>query len=264
LHVNRLSVYRVTMAGTAIDATTAFSPVRATRTFETAITSILEGVERSRLRAGDRLPNAHELAAQLEISVPTLRQALVVLSRAGVVEVRPGKNGGIFLVTDLIPTEAISSAVAYEEEAAIEALRARRVLEPAVVLHATAVADELDYVELERTINLLRDHLGDRSFVMRADAMFHRALVRACHNRTLQEAMQALARGLAPVRDAYGSGLRNDRQTLEVHTAQLEAMRARDEAALREILDRHFRLLEVPFAKAIRRPWSELFGTDRD
>jgi GntR family transcriptional repressor for pyruvate dehydrogenase complex len=248
------------MTPTVSASPSAFSPIRSTRTFETAIASILEGVERARLRVGDRLPNAHELASQLEISVPTLRQALVVLTRAGVLEVRPGKNGGIFLVSDLIPTEAISSAVALEERAAIEALRARRVLEPAVVRHAMAVADELDYQELERTVELLRSHLGDRSFVMRADAMFHRALVRASHNRVLQESMQVVARGLAPVRDAYGSTVRNDSKTLEVHVAQIAAMRAGDDDALREILDAHFRMLEEPFAKAIRRPWAELFG----
>ena len=33
------------------------SPVRSTRTFESAIDHIIEGIERARLRQGDRLPN---------------------------------------------------------------------------------------------------------------------------------------------------------------------------------------------------------------
>ena len=237
-----------------------FRPIHAMRTFEAAIESILEGIERGRLRSGDRLPAAPELAHELGISVPTLRQALVVLGRAGVVEVRPGKSGGIFLVTDLIPTEAISHAVALEEDAAIDALRARRAIEPAVVLYAARVATEDDYAELEHTIELLRNHLGERTHVMRADAMFHRALVRACHNRTLQEAMQVVARGLAPIRDAYGSDVALDRKSLAVHTRQLEAMRRRDEPRLLDVLDEHLRLLEVQFAKAIGRSWRALFG----
>lgn len=71
-----------------------FDAVRPIRSFETAIASILEGVERNRLRRSDRLPTERQLAAQLEISIPTLRQALVVLQRAGVLNVRPGKAGG--------------------------------------------------------------------------------------------------------------------------------------------------------------------------
>jgi GntR family transcriptional repressor for pyruvate dehydrogenase complex len=237
-----------------------FNPVRSTRTFEAAIASILEGIERARLRAGDRLPPEPELAAELAISVPTLRQALVVLSRAGVLEMRPGASGGIFLLSDLIPTEAISHAVAFEEDVAIDTLRARRLLEPAVALHASRVATADDYAELERTIELLRGHLGNRPLVMRADAMFHRALVRACHNRTLQEALQVVARGLAPIRDAYGGGIDADRETLSVHARQVEAMRSRDEDELLAVVDDHLRLLEEPFAKAIGRRWRDLFG----
>jgi GntR family transcriptional regulator, transcriptional repressor for pyruvate dehydrogenase complex len=236
-----------------------FRPIRSARTFESAIASILEGIERGRLRSGDRLPPERELSAELGISVPTLRQALVVLSRAGVVDVRAGKSGGIFLVSELIPTEAISHAVALEEDAAIDTLRARRVVEPAVVLYAARVATAQDYAELERTTELLRNHLGDRPLVMRADAMFHRALVRACHNQTLQDAMAAVAQGLAPIRDAYGGGTQTDRRTLDVHVRQIEAMRSRDEGALLAVLDEHLRLLEVPFAKAIGRRHNEVF-----
>jgi GntR family transcriptional repressor for pyruvate dehydrogenase complex len=237
-----------------------FRPIHATRTFEAAIESIIEGIERGRLRRGDRLPAAGELAHELGISVPTLRQALVVLGRAGVVEVRPGKAGGIFLATDLIPTEAISHAVALEEDAAIDTLRARRAIEPAVTLYAARVATDDDYAELEHTVELLREHLGDRSHVMRADAMFHRALVRACHNRVLQDAMQVVARGLAPIRDAYGSSVEMDRKTLAIHSRQLAAMRTQDEAVLLEVLDEHLRLLESAFAKAIGRSRRALFG----
>ena len=95
---------------------------------------------------------------------------------------------------------------------------------------------------------------------MRADAMFHRALVRACHNETIQAAMRGLGRQIAPIRDAYSGGLETDRQTLDVHRRQLEAMRRRDDAALAAVLDEHFRMLEAPFARAIGRRWSDLFG----
>ena len=54
--------------------------------------------------------------------------------------------------------------------------------------HAEAAlrADANDYAQLDRAIELLHGHLGERPLVMRADALFHRALVRACHNRQLE------------------------------------------------------------------------------
>ena len=235
-------------------------PIRATRTFEAAIEHLTEAIERSGLRAGDRLPGEYELAGRLGISRPTLRQAIRVLELSGVVDVRRGKNGGIFLATELIPTVAVSSAVALEESAATEALRARRVLEAAVTKEAALRADDDDYAQLGRAIELLRGHLGERPLVMRADALFHRALVRACHNRQLESAMRGIAKSLAPIRDAYSGGIARDRQTLDVHERQLDAMRRRDLATLDTVLDEHFRMLEESFADAIGSSWAELFG----
>ena len=241
-------------------ATFQIEPIRATRTFEAAIEHLTEAVERAGLRTGDRLPNESELAAQLGISKPTLRQALRVLELSGLVNVRRGKTGGIFVATDLIPSVALHSAVKLEEDAAIDVLRARRVLERAVAHEAMRRATAADFAAIERTIDLLERHLGERPSVMRADAMFHRALVRSSRNETIQAAMRGVARELAPIRDAYSGGIATDRQTLDVHRRQLEAMRRRKEDGLDEILDEHFKMLETQFAKGIGRRWSDLFG----
>src|SRR4029077_5001983 len=83
-------------------------PVRMIRTFETAIANIVEGIERSRLASGERLPNETDLANQLGISKPPLRQALRFLERSGLLVVRQGKAGGIFLNSDFLPVDEIT------------------------------------------------------------------------------------------------------------------------------------------------------------
>ena len=243
-----------------VDRPFAIEPIRATRTFEAAIEHVTEAIERAHLRRGDRLPSEAALASALGISKPTLRQALRVLELSGLVSVRRGKGGGIMVASDLVPAVALSSAVAVEESAVVDALRARRVLERAVALEALVRATEADLAELERTIDLLERHLGERPSVMRADAMFHRAMVRACHNTTIQAAMRVLARALAPIRDAYSGGVERDRDTLDVHRRQLDALRRRDRAALETVLDEHLRMLEDAFADAIGTSRDDLFG----
>ena len=238
----------------------AIEPVRATRTFEAAIEHLTEAIERAGLRGGDRLPNEGALAQQLEISKPTLRQALRVLELSGLVEVRRGKSGGVFVISDLVPAVAISTAVRLEEAAAVDVLRARRVLERAVVHEAMRSATPADIAELGRTNELLENHLGERPSVMRADEMFHRALVRSCRNETIQVAMRGVARGLAPIRDAYTGGLAYDRRTLDVHRRQLVAMQSGRFDELEQVLDEHFRMLETQFARGLGRRWAELFG----
>lgn len=238
-------------------------PVMTERTFEQAIERIVEGIERTKLRVGDRLPNESELAAQLHISKPTLRQALRVLQRAQLIDVRRGAGGGIFLAADLVPVELVDSYVASEEHQVVETLVGRRMIESAVARLALVAATEEDFDEMHRTVELLERNRGNRALVFRADAAFHRALGRACHNRVLQAAMRTVGRELAPIRDAYRGGPEQDELTLELHRRQLHAMRLRDAEALDLVLDEHFRQLESAFATAVGSSWDELFALAR-
>lgn len=239
-------------------------PVMTERTFEQAIERIVEGIERAKLRDGDRLPNEAVLAEQLRISKPTLRQALRVLQRARLIEVRRGVGGGIFLTADLIPVDLLDSYVASEEHQVVETLVGRRIVEADVARLALLAATEEDLDEMERTVELLERNRGSRAMVFRADAAFHRAQERACHNRVLQVAMRGVGSALAPVRDAYRGGPEQDEQTLDIHRRQLDALRMRDAAALDAVLDEHFRQLEEAFAAAVGASWEELFGVTVD
>jgi GntR family transcriptional repressor for pyruvate dehydrogenase complex len=235
-------------------------PVRTSRTFEAAIENLLEGIERAHLGQDDRLPTEQDLAGQLGISKPTLRQALRVLERSGLLRVRAGKGGGIFMASEVVPIDAITHNVAVEAEVAVDVLLARRVLEGSVTIIACLHATDEDFAGIERTVDLMRRNLGDRPRVMGANAMYHRAVVRASHNKTLQAAMRQLESELAPIRDTYVGGRARDEEALEIHVRQLEAMRARDLRALSVILDEHYRMLEESFARALHRDWDELFG----
>ncbi|OJU80802.1 MAG: hypothetical protein BGO11_19570 [Solirubrobacterales bacterium 70-9] len=236
-------------------------PIATERTFEQAIERIVEGIERSRLRHGDALPKEATLAAELGISKPTLRQALRVLERSGLIEVRRGAGGGIFLSAELVPIDLLRSQVAAEESLVVETLVARRIVEGGATRLASIAAGEEDFQEMERTVALLAAAAGARDQVMRADAAFHRAVSRASGNRSMQAAMRELARELAPIRDAYPGSPVDDEHTLDVHRRQVEAMRGGDLDALDVILDEHFRQLEDLFASAVGSTWRKLFAT---
>jgi GntR family transcriptional repressor for pyruvate dehydrogenase complex len=238
--------------------------VRPVRTFEAAIDHIVEGVQRARMRPGDRLPPETALAQQLGISLPTLRQATRVLERSGFVRIRQGKGGGIFLNAELVPHDVLDRQIDIEADQVVDALRARRLLEATVTKHAMEVARPLDYDDLSRAIDLLEANLGDRLAVLRADVMFHHEIARAAHNRTLERAMRSTMRLIAPIRDSYVGGKARDEEALDVHRRQLEIMRTRNFAAIDAILDEHFRMAENAFAEATGRSWQSLFATPRD
>lgn len=235
-------------------------PVRTPHTFEAAVDEIVAGIERARLRRGDRVPNESELARQLGISMPTLRRALRVLQRSGVLDVRPGKGGGIFIASDLLPHDVLAANIAVETDAVVEILRGRRVLESAVTHVASEAATADDYGELERVLRLLAAHRDERDAMLRADAMFHSRIARAAHNRLLADAMRMVGRQIAPLRDLLASGREEAERIVDIHTRQLRAMRAREPEQLDGVLDEHFRLLEERFALSLGQSWQAVFG----
>src|ERR1039457_2469685 len=106
-----------------------FHAVRARRTFEAVVTQIADAIRTGELHRGDRLPSERLLAERMEVSRPTLREALRVLAEAGVVEVRPGATGGTFVVSEAIPAALVEQTES--RVAGVPAvLEARRAIEP--------------------------------------------------------------------------------------------------------------------------------------
>src|SRR3954454_271794 len=121
-----------------------FTPVRTRRTFEEAAEQIAEKVRAGELRAGDKLPGERALAAQMEISRPTLRDAIAVLVEAGLLHVRRGPGGGMFGASDVVPVELVRQRSHRPRGEVASVLEAGRLLEPRVAQLAAVRAVEED------------------------------------------------------------------------------------------------------------------------
>src|SRR5216683_2130382 len=83
------------MTGQPDDPYRIFRPVRTRRSFEEAVEQIADAIRLGDLRRGDRLPSERELAARMQVSRQTLREAIRVVSKAELVRVDPGPGGGM-------------------------------------------------------------------------------------------------------------------------------------------------------------------------
>ena len=138
-----------------------FEPVSSRRTFEDAVEQIAEKIKSGDLHVGDRLPSERELAAQMRISRPTLREAVRTLAEAGVLDVRRGQSGGIFVSSELIPRELVRSRQAIRVSEVAGVLEARRLLEPRVAQLAAVHASEDDFAALAALIERKRELAAD-------------------------------------------------------------------------------------------------------
>jgi GntR family transcriptional regulator, transcriptional repressor for pyruvate dehydrogenase complex len=74
-----------------------FKAVRRVRSFDEVVMQIQGAIISGHYSTGDRLPNERELSTMLDVSRPTLREALRSLEVLGILDIRPGKRGGIFV-----------------------------------------------------------------------------------------------------------------------------------------------------------------------
>ncbi|WP_413737420.1 FadR/GntR family transcriptional regulator [Sodalis sp. RH21] len=224
-----------------------FAPIKAHRTFETVIERIVEAIDAQGLQDGDRLPNEHEMARAMEISRPTLRQALRILENVGVIRIKPGQAGGVFIASEMIPVEILGHHIAHEVNHVAELIATRRLLEPLVYHLAAEHATAQELERIGDTITLMETHISDPRMIQRADGMFHRRIAHAAKNRILLQTMTGIYRQLAPLRGALTKNVERARHMIEIHTRLLDAIRARDHQNLELLLQETFIDLEVEF-----------------
>jgi DNA-binding FadR family transcriptional regulator len=229
-----------------------FSPVQTRRTFEEAVEQIAEKVKLGELQAGDRLPSERALADQMRISRPTLREAIKVLQDSGLVEVRRGAGGGMFVATELVPPELLASRRDMRIGEVAQVLEARRVLEPRVAALAARRGGVDDFRAMERTIadqrelvaagDLMREGREDRFLAL--DVRFHLAIARASGNAMLVGLVRQLYRELEIARDMAMHHATVPEWVIDVHERTLAAIRSGDLDAVERGMDEHLSELE--------------------
>ena len=118
--------------------------VRSQRRFEQIAEQISKLIKKGKIKSGERLPPERELAKQLEVSRPTVREAMIALEISGMVEVRVGS--GIYVLNTSHRDLKIGNEIMCMGPCPLELLEARQEIETAnVVLAAQCI--EKEYLE---------------------------------------------------------------------------------------------------------------------
>jgi GntR family uxuAB operon transcriptional repressor len=175
---------------------------------------------------GARLPSERELATQLGVSRPSVREALIALEVAGKVEVRVG--AGIFVAA------ARPIAVAdptTEGQGPFELLRARWLIEGEIAVEAAANAEPEDLDIVRSAVAEMQRRQQQKRDTDAADRDFHLGIAKATHNSAL----------VSVVHDLWDQGRGAIWKRMEHHfqTPELRAATLRDHRSILEALDAH-------------------------
>ncbi len=154
---------------------------------------ILEGA----LKAGDRLPAERELALELGVSRPSLREALQKMISKGLLYSRQG--GGTFVADQLNTAIANPWANMLASHPALhdDLLEFRAVLEAQAAEWAALRATPGDLIRLDEALEQAASAMAalDADAVAVADGSFHQALAEAAHNAFTAH-MMSMVQGL--------------------------------------------------------------------
>jgi GntR family transcriptional regulator, transcriptional repressor for pyruvate dehydrogenase complex len=231
-----------------------FRPVTTLRTFEEAVEQIAYAVRVGDLSVGDRLPAERALAATMEISRPTLREAIRLLVNAGVIRVESGAAGGMFIVSDTVPIELVQARVQLRISEVAAVLEARRAFEPQTAQLAGLFGTERDFRLMRSTIDAQLGAIGNRERLNQLEERFHLYMARATGNTTIVEVMQTLLRKLAIAWDIGKRLPHDDEAGIAIHDDTLRAVMSRDPDAIDHAMDVHLSLLEQLWENETGRP----------
>lgn len=134
---------------------------------------------------GQRLPPEREIAALLNVSRTTVREALIMLEIEGLVEVRRG--AGIFVTGE--PDATHPQSAGYQSAGPFELLQARQLLESNIAEFAALQATREDIINMRQALLLEEQFLASNAAEQteNADKNFHLAVAQATHNSMLVE-----------------------------------------------------------------------------
>lgn len=208
---------------------------------------VLEGV----LHPGDRLPGERELAVQLGVSRPILREALKSLEGRGLIESRHGGGTYVAAIEGELFAAPVIDLIANSAKGGADYLEFRREIEATAAAMAAARATAADRTLLQMILTQMEaTHAApDAQREAALDVEFHKAIGEATHNVVMIHVLRAcyrmLSEGVFRNRSQlYGKdGSRDD--LLAQHAALLAAITTGDAATARSAAIAHMDYVEA-------------------
>lgn len=208
----------------------------------TVVNSVVEklraALARGQWRSGDMLPGQRELAEQLGISRPSLREAVIVLETLGMVRSMPGKG---VLVLDA-PMDEIQGPEGTLAGARLEdVLQLRYTLEPFIVGLVAQSISSREIGQLRLTLMDMREALeaNDSEAGVNAYIAFHEELFTLTSNPIFQNVVQQTSNALRQSAQILRNSPEHLAERLEENEAVVRAIRNRNSAQASAEMRRH-------------------------
>ena len=219
-------------------------PVEPQRLYRQIAAQLRTLISQGELRVGSRLPAERDLAKQLGVSRPSVREALIALEVEGWVEVRTGS--GVYVLdrsSQASHAAARQPQIPADEWGPLELIRARRVVEGEISAIAATEAKRPHITAMNRALAAMQSDADQGLLPLEGDRDFHTAIAECSGNVVLVETVQRFwesRRG--PLFERLGGYFETAdawRAAITEHEAILQAIRRHDPVAARSAMHQH-------------------------
>ncbi|OAN78472.1 GntR family transcriptional regulator [Sulfitobacter sp. EhC04] len=227
-----------------------FQPVTPEKLSQAVIGQIEKLILRGILRPGERLPPERELAERLNVSRPSLRDAIGALQEAGLLTAKAGAGVYVADVLGSAFAPALVELFARHDEAVFDYLSFRRDMEGLAAERAATHGSDTDLAVVQAVFDKMEAAHGKRNGDEEAqlDAQFHMAIIEASHNVVMLHMMRSmyelLRGGVFYNRQVMFKQRTTRAALLDQHRAINDALQARDAVQARSAVEAHLDYVE--------------------
>lgn len=224
------------------------------------VREILAGIAAGEHAAGSQLPSERTLSEQYQISRGTVRHALAIVERLGVIERRQGC--GAFVKK--LPSRAIPSRYFPREFTTVsldDILCVRMAIELTAIELACDRISAATLGKLTAIVDRMESEIDDLPAFLKDDMAFHEMIIRSSGNGPLITAFEAVREHHHFAHVFAHRCVGDEFAAFEQHRRILQALRRRDAKAAVETLQRH--LESLTSGKFQKKRAEDFFKTER-
>jgi GntR family transcriptional repressor for pyruvate dehydrogenase complex len=148
-------------------------------------------IDSGHIAQGSKLPGERELAKMLNVSRPSLREALRALILLGILDNRQG-DGTYLTSSNQWPIEPFSIMLSVKKGALLDIFEARESIENTSAGLAAFRRDEEDLKEMEKALESMRLNFDNPDEYIKYDLNFHKAIILATKNPVFEDLMEKI------------------------------------------------------------------------
>jgi GntR family transcriptional repressor for pyruvate dehydrogenase complex len=246
-----------------------FEPVQQEKLSHGVVKQIEGLILRGILRPGERLPSERELSERMQVSRPSLREALADLQDRGLLTSKAGAGVYVAEVLGSAFSPALVTLFATHDEAVFDYISFRRDMEGLAAERAARLASDTDLKVINAIFEKMEAAHQKRnpSDEAHLDADFHLAIIEASHNMIMLHMMRSmfelLREGVFYNRTVMFKQRMTRDALLDQHRAINAALQRRDPEGARAAIESHLRFVENALFNQQKAERNEAFAKKR-